>query len=219
MRLTDCFMDLFAYVAYFIKTVGKRQPPFEQVKADIRRLISESESCVNAHGFSREDVDLSRFAVFAWIDEVILGSQWKERNRWLSEKLQYIYFSTGDAGELFFEYLNKLGAHQVEVREIYYLCLSMGFMGQYVDEDDRLLLDPLKSSNLKLLMGNAFGPPSLEKGHLFPEAYRTHDAQSIPESARRGRFSPLVLLCIGFPVALYATLFLIYRFVLSSYGS
>jgi type VI secretion system protein ImpK len=212
-------MDLFAYVAYFIKTVGKRQPPFEQVKADIQRLISESESCVNANGFSREDADLARFAVFAWIDEMILKSQWKERRRWVSEKLQYVYFDTGDAGEVFFERLNKLGPHQMEVREIYYLCLSLGFMGRYVDDGDRLLLEPLKSSNLKLLMGNAFGPPSLGKGHLFPEAYRTNDVQSIPESAGRGRFTPLMLFCIGFPAALYVALFFIYRFVLSSYGS
>lgn len=219
MRLTDCFMDLFAYVAYFIKTVGKRQPPYEQVRADIQRLISESESCIHTHGVSREDADLARFAVFAWIDEMILGSQWKERNRWLSEKLQYVYFDTGDAGEVFFEYLNKLGPHQMEVREIYYLCLSMGFMGRYVDEGDRLLLDPLKSSNLKLLMGNAFGPPSLEKGYLFPEAYQTHEAGRLPDSAGRGRFSPLMLFCIGFPVALYAAMFFIYRFVLSAYGS
>ncbi len=27
MRLTDCFMDLVAYTAYFLKSVEQKQPP------------------------------------------------------------------------------------------------------------------------------------------------------------------------------------------------
>ena len=57
MRLTDCFAELVAYVAYFLKTVDSRQPPFDQVKADIQRLISESQHTANDGNFPQEDYD------------------------------------------------------------------------------------------------------------------------------------------------------------------
>ena len=30
MRLSDCFIELIAYVAYFAVTAGKSQPPYER---------------------------------------------------------------------------------------------------------------------------------------------------------------------------------------------
>ena len=91
MRLTDCFIKLIAYVAYFLKTAATKHPPFDQVKADIQRLISESEEWLKKGAFSREDYDVARFAIFAWIDEAILSSSWKEKDRWQGEQLPRIY--------------------------------------------------------------------------------------------------------------------------------
>lgn len=48
MHLTDCFMDLVAYVAYFLRTVTTKQPPYEQVKADVLRLLTQSEGYLNS---------------------------------------------------------------------------------------------------------------------------------------------------------------------------
>jgi hypothetical protein len=76
MRLTDCFMELIAYTAYFLKTVQHKQPSYDQVKADIFRALSQSEDCVKKDLFPREDFDLARFAVCAWVDEAILNSNW-----------------------------------------------------------------------------------------------------------------------------------------------
>jgi type VI secretion system protein ImpK len=179
MRLTDCFIELIAYAAYFLKTVAKRQPPFDQVKADIQRLISKSQESLNNGAFSQEDYDLARFAIFAWIDEAILNSSWKEKHLWQGEQLQRFYYQTADAGEIFFERLNTLGPHQRDVREIYYLCLAIGFMGRYCHEGDEYLLEQLKTSNLKLLTGSSVGLPSLEKGELFPEAYPVESSKMI----------------------------------------
>jgi len=118
MRLTDCFIDVIAYVAYFLKTVASKQPPFDQVKADIQRLMGETEESRRQGAFSQEDYDLARFAICAWVDEVILGSSWNERNKWQGEQLQRLYYQTSDAGEMFFDRLNAIGPHQRDVREI-----------------------------------------------------------------------------------------------------
>ncbi len=76
MHLTDCFMDLVAYVTYFLKPGSSKQPPFDQVKADVMRLLAQSEGCVKRGLYSHEDYDLARFAICAWVDEAILSSSW-----------------------------------------------------------------------------------------------------------------------------------------------
>ncbi len=217
MRLTDCFIDLVAYVAYFLKAGGSKQSSFEQVKADVQRLMSESEVRLREGGFSQEDYDLSRFAICAWVDEAILSSSWSEKGRWQGEQLQRLYYQTTDAGEIFFDRLNALGAHQRDVREVYYLCLAMGFMGRYCHEGDEYLLDQLKTSNLKLLTGSSVGIPSLDRDELFPEAYQVDAGEG---EGRKGRslLSAFSLICIGAPIALFGLLFVIYHFILNNVG-
>ena len=217
MRLTDCFIELVTYTAYFLKTVAKKQPPFDQVKADIQRLISKSQESLNNGAFSQEDYDLARFAIFAWIDEAVLNSSWKEKHRWQGEQLQLFYYQTADAGEIFFERLNTLGPHQRDVREIYYLCLAIGFTGRYCNEGDKYLLEQLMTSNLKLLTGSSLGLPSLEKGELFPEAYPV-ELNDVVAHKTKNRFPTFTLLCLGTPVLLYLILFLIYSFILNNIG-
>jgi type VI secretion system protein ImpK len=125
-------MDLVAYVAYFTRRAGSRQPPFEQVKGDIQRLLSDSQKKMSQGHFSQEDYDLARFAIVAWADETILSSDWNSKDKWQREQLQRIYYQTTDAGEIFFDRLNSIGPHQRDVREVYYLCLALGFKGRYI---------------------------------------------------------------------------------------
>lgn len=217
MRLTDCFIDLVAYVVYFQKTGAVRQPPFEQVKADVTRLLTQSESAARRGQLPQEEYDQAKFAVCAWVDEAILSSGWAHKGLWQREQLQRIHFNTTDAGEEFFERLNALGFHQREVRELFYLCLALGFMGRYCHPGDEFLIDQLKTSNLKILLGASAGIPSLERAELFPEAY---PAQSLPAPAGKKKFEFSVLTVAGLagPVILFVVLYVIYRFSLSGIG-
>lgn len=217
MRLIDCFINMITYAAYLVKSGTEKQTAYDQVRADIQRLITESENCLENETVSREDYDQARFAVFAWIDEAVMRSTWEGKTHWQREQLQRIYYQTADAGEIFFERLNTLGPHQRDVREIYYLCLAMGFTGQYCNEGDEYLLEQLKTSNLKLLTGSSVGIPSIDKRELFPEAYPAESAEAAPLKGKR-RFSPYTLLCLCAPVVLYGVLFLIFRFVLNNVG-
>jgi type VI secretion system protein ImpK len=214
MHLTDCFMELVAYMAYFLKTAAKKQPPFEQVKADILRLLTKSEECVRKGLFSQEDYDQARFMICAWIDEAILGSSWDHKNLWQREQLQRLYYNTTEAGEEVFERLNALGLHQREIRELYYLCLTLGFKGRFIRQGDEYLLEQLKASNLKLLIGSSVGIPSLERAELFPESYPVESFELGPQKQKL-RFSVFTLIGLAGPVFLFGLLFLIYRFSLS----
>jgi type VI secretion system protein ImpK len=210
-------MDLMAYVSYFLKAAPERQPPYSQVKADITRLLGQSEEGVRKGLFSREEYDQARFAVCAWVDEAILNSGWKEKAQWQKEQLQRLYYRTTDAGEEFFERLNAVGFQQRGVREVYYLCLALGFTGRHCNPGDEFLLGQLKTSNLKLLLGTSVGVPSLDREQLFPDAYPT-DVFEVGPRERRFRFSVFTVACLAGPVVLFGLLFLVYRFALSGIG-
>ena len=217
MRISDCFMEIIAYAAFVVRTDSSGQPPFEQVKATMQRLIAQSESQLAQSQVSHEDYQLARFAVFAWVDETFMASQWEGRHQWQREQLQRQYYQTADAGELFFERLNTLGPHQRDVREVYYLCLALGFTGQYCNPGDDFMLDQLRISNLKLLTGSSTGVPTLENQELFPEAYPV-GGETAPGLPAQRRWSGFTLACAVGPVVLYGLLYVIYLFILGNIG-
>ena len=215
MRLSDCFIKLIAYVAYLTRFSADRQPAFTRVNTDIQRLVAESEAICSQGGFAREDYDLARFAVFAWVDERLLSSSWPGKTDWMRDQLQRRYFQTTEAGEHFFQKLNTIGPHQRDVREVYYMCLAMGFAGQYCNEGDDYLLEQLKVSNLKVLTGGSMAVPALDGQTLFPGAYPGE--QGLPPGMRKGsRFSMAYLIGALTPVILLGAMYFIYQFVLNN---
>ncbi|RNC71728.1 MAG: DotU family type IV/VI secretion system protein [Desulfuromonadales bacterium] len=217
MHLTDCFMELLAYAIHFLRTAAVRQPPYGEVRKEIDLLLAQSESAFRRCSFSRDEYELARFAVCAWIDEAVLSSAWSEKGLWLREQLQRLHYNTTEAGEEFFDRLNALGLHQREVREVFYLCLALGFTGKYCKPGDEYQLEQVKTAQLKLLVGSSVGLPSLERTELFPEAYPAA-APTLAPARRRLGFSPLVAACCAGPAVLFIILFLVYRFTLSGVG-
>ncbi len=216
MRLRDCFAELIAYVAYFLKT-DTGNLSFGQVQTDVQRLLSESESLMRDGGIASEEYNEARFAVCAWVDEALLSSSWQGKVEWQRDSLQRKYFQTSDAGEEFFDRLNRLGQQPRDAREVYFLCLAMGFKGRYHQAGDEPLLEQLKTSNLKFLLGSSVGLPSLERSELFPEAYPVEGTE-LASSTGKNFFTPATLTALLSPVAIFGVLFLIYSFILNNIG-
>jgi type VI secretion system protein ImpK len=217
MRFRDCFAELIAYVAYFIRSKNVDSLSFGHVQTDVQRLLSETESTMRSGGLDTEEYNEARFAICAWVDEALLSSRWVGKTEWQKDSLQRKYFQTSDAGQEFFERLNGLGQHQRDAREIYYLCLAMGFKGRYHQEGDEPLLEQLKTSNLKFLLGSSVGLPSLERSELFPEAYPVEGTE-LASSAGKKFFTPATLTALIAPLVVVGGLFLIYSFILSNIG-
>lgn len=216
MRFTDCFMELFAYVIGFRKTANEKQPPYEQVKEDINRLLAKTEECVKQGVFTQDDFNQARYPVCAWIDESILASTWTHRGLWPRDLLQRRFYNSAEAGEKFFERLNGLGAQQKEIREVYYMCLALGFKGRYVG-NEASALDQLKITNLKQLFGSSVGVPSIDKVELFPDAYPERTAPTGPKKWN-SRYPMIMIAAVGGPIFLFTVLFLVYRFTLYGVG-
>lgn len=214
MRLVDCFIELIAYVIRFQSEVALNQPDFEEVKAEIRLLLSQSETKCRQGTLNSADFDLARFVVCAWVDEALLVSSWRHKQLWQREQLQRLYYSTTDAGVEVFERLHNLGYQQSEVREVYYFCLSLGFKGRFIQQGDEFMLDQLIASNLEILTSNPAGIASLDTAELFPDAFAR--LQGTAAGFAPPRLSKMTVTALAGPVALFSVLYLIYRFALES---
>lgn len=80
------------------------------------------------------DVQDVKYALTAFVDESVLSSEWPGRSRWMDDPLQIKFFGDHLAGERFFDRVSELrqnAERRLDVLEVYYLCLQMGFEGMY----------------------------------------------------------------------------------------
>lgn len=170
MHLVDCFIPLMAYVRHF-----QSQPSGDvvSVQAQIDTLLVDAKTNAQNAGIGEIETTQAFFAVAAWIDEMMLATPWTGVDSWKRQLLQRRYFNVSNAGVAFFTRMESLSPQQLQVREVYFFCLCMGFAGRYGYDRNPQTLADIKSNSLKQLLheGNAL---SGEAGKLmFPEAYAT----------------------------------------------
>lgn len=86
------------------------------------------------HEIGTSVIQDAKYALAAFVDESVLRSECPGRMIWMSEPLQLQFFGDHLAGENFFEKLTKIrqgGEQNIDLLELYYICLQMGFEGMY----------------------------------------------------------------------------------------
>jgi type VI secretion system protein ImpK len=215
MRLIDCFMGLIVYVVCTVKQIRETQPDFHTIKDEIDRLLEETLKIKEKTHFSDQDYNYARLSVCVWIDEAILNSAWEHTRQWQKELLQRRYHNITDGGLEFFERLDQIGHEDRDIREVAYYCLTLGLAGRYIEKGGGVVLDHLKTSNLKRLYGSSAGEPTLENRQLFPEAYQKH--AFVPAPGERTWSWRALSLALGLiPVGLFVGLMIVYQYLLKT---
>ena len=98
--LREIFTDLIAFVIFFKSSCDKQPPDQNELREKILALATAQEERVKTAGISADNFREARFAVFSWVDEMILTSTWPHRTRW--QHLMLSYYKTFNAGEEFF---------------------------------------------------------------------------------------------------------------------
>jgi type VI secretion system protein ImpK len=204
--LREIFTDLIAFVIFFKSSCDKQPPDQNELREKILALAIAQEERVKAAGISADSFREARFAVFSWVDEMILTSTWPHRTRW--QHLMLSYYKTFNAGEDFFARLQNLPPHANDVREIYYLCLSLGFLGQYAFADGPSEVKKLKQALYNQLSGKQ-GDIRRNYGLLFPEAYQK--AVTAARAPDRAKFFWYVV-ALSTPVVLFIVYFALLRY-------
>ena len=195
MRLWACYIEPLAYVAYTLKRLDDKCPDYDSLRNDVLHLLEQGQRKIDSGDCSPGDAIEARFAICAWIDEAIMQSRWPHKSQWRKNLLQTHFFKTTEAGFDFFERLTRLQNDRSQVKEVYYLCLNLGFTGKYSSDKVDMGLDRIKASLSQSLTGTSGGIYAVSGKALFPDAY-----QQPRENMRRSK-KPRLSFSAGFAAA------------------
>jgi type VI secretion system protein ImpK len=210
MRLVDSFSELMAYALFLVKPESSETVTFEKASRDIDALLEKSRIDALERNYNAADYLEAKFAVCAWVDELLLCSRWKPRDEWRKHQLQSLHFGTKNAGVEFFERLALLSDENKPVREVYANCLALSFRGRYFPDQLAAELDEVKQNNLrKLLDKPLLATADADEGRLFPDGWRQGAARKI-----HSPFNPFDWCAVLIPIvslAIVVELYFFYR--------
>ena len=105
---------------------------------DLHRRLTEEiktfERNARNQGISQENVIAARYLLCSVIDEIVLNTPWGAGSGWSQHSLLSLFHQETSGGEKSFLILQRLletpGTH-LDILELFYLCLSLGFQGKY----------------------------------------------------------------------------------------
>src|SRR6185295_3681795 len=144
--LADLCGDLLAFALQLKRSSDPGDAEAMRLKIDEQFRALETKA--RQSDVPQEDVQQAKYAICAFIDEMILTSSWSLKDSWADKPLQLAYFNDFSAGEEFYNKVDVLrGSKRNAVLEVYYLCLALGFRGKYVDlqgmEKKKVLMDTM----------------------------------------------------------------------------
>lgn len=169
MKLVDYFIPLTALVKGFDAASGLAP---QDLATQIDTLVQQAQTQALNNGVDLEQFQRALFPVLAWADEHISRRHsWESEHAWQKHLLQRRYFKTGLAGREFFDRLQALDDNDTAVREVYLLCLCLGFMGRYSISPNSAELAGIRLEQYNKLQSADPSYASAEKEALFPKAY------------------------------------------------
>jgi type VI secretion system protein ImpK len=110
----------------------------EALRERLKNLLNKIEHKARGEGIDHDDIEFTLYALIAFLDEVIIRSQWVQKDIWITKPLQLEFFGSYNAGEVFYSKLDELRRRPhstYDVLQVYYFCLALGFKGKYLLEE------------------------------------------------------------------------------------
>jgi type VI secretion system protein ImpK len=105
----------------------------EGLRTELVRMVRAFEHDARASGIDTEKLAAARYCLCTCIDEAISGTPWGS-GVWASRSLLVTFHNEASGGERFFLILQRLAqdpARNIDVLELLYVILSLGFEGRY----------------------------------------------------------------------------------------
>ena len=96
--------------------------------------IQNFEKTAQRSGINEKTVFIARYALCTTIDEFVMTTPWGSGSVWGTQSLLSMFHKETRGGERFFQLLKKLSedpAKNLDLLELLYLCLALGFQGRY----------------------------------------------------------------------------------------
>jgi len=131
--------------------------PSNELRPQVAQMLDDFDKRAERYRFNHKIVQVSKFALAAFVDETVLTNNFPLRDEWEKYALQLELFGEQLAGNKFFEKLEAM-LNQIEVTqdavEVYYLCMLLGFKGRYaIYEQEKLLATLQQTANALVKVG------------------------------------------------------------------
>jgi len=96
--------------------------------------IQNFEKSAQKEGINEKTIFIARYALCTTIDEFVMSTPWGASSIWGNQSLLSLFHKETRGGERFFQLVTKLSADpakNIDLLELLYLCLSLGFQGRY----------------------------------------------------------------------------------------
>lgn len=104
------------------------------LKEDLVNRIKEFEFMAQSQGCDQAEIIVSRYVLSTVLDETITTKPWSSKLEWTKNSLLIIFHNEASGGEKLFQLLDKLSRNptkHINVLELIYVCLSLGYEGKY----------------------------------------------------------------------------------------
>ncbi|KAF1067061.1 MAG: Motility protein B [Pseudomonas citronellolis] len=123
-------------------------PAPASLRAQLLGYLRQFEQRAEAAGVPRNDVLLARYALCTALDEAVLSTPWGSASEWGKQSLLITVHNEAWGGEKVFQLLEhclQSPRERLDLLELLYLCMSLGFEGRYrVMNDGRSQLEALR---------------------------------------------------------------------------
>ena len=130
--LIEAAMPLLALLGRLRNTYNPPDPG--DLRLRTMQAIRDFETAGRAANIPREVLHPARYALCASIDDIVLHTPWGRASPWVQASLVSTFHQEVISGEMFFHQLTALKrepARNLALLELMYLCLSLGYQGQY----------------------------------------------------------------------------------------
>jgi type VI secretion system protein ImpK len=203
--------DLITFAGPIFDLVLRLKAGIVAPSADLRPkasgMLTDFESRAERYRFNHRVVQVSKFGLAAFIDEVVLTNNFPLRNEWEKNPLQLELFGEQLAGNKFFEKLEAM-LKQIDVTadavEVYYFCMLLGFKGRYaVYEQDKFMAIMQETANALIKAGKIV-PVELSPNWLVTDQPKPPPKRGLPVWAKIG-----ALCGLGLAAIIYLIMFLV----------
>jgi len=115
------------------------QPDSSRLREQVVAQIRQFESNAQAAGIPAQTITAARYVLCTSLDEAVMNTPWGGQSGWAAKTLLVVFHGESYGGEKFFLILDRLCAdfsRHIDLIELMYICLTLGFGGRYQIEAD-----------------------------------------------------------------------------------
>ena len=132
---------VFLYVLELLDRIERNEP---LVVADERMRVRAAIDRAEAMLGRRDDWELAKYGLVAWIDDLLINAPWDGRLWWKENALEFEIFNTADAYTMFYSKADDAAKMvRKDALEVFYVCVVLGFRGLYRDAEGAGLAEQL----------------------------------------------------------------------------